>query len=279
MPDVSIVIPCHNGHLFLERAVASALGQDLASKEVIVVDDGSTAPQTLGLLDRLPDGVKVIRQGNRGVAAARNRGFMAAKGRYILPLDCDDWIEPDYARRALELIAGREDAFVYSWIVVFGSYELVMRKDWDPFKHLIANQLAYCILIPRVLWLRIGGYDEEMRLGCEDWELGIRLSLAGAQGLCIPEPFLHYRVAKTGMLQSVTRRHYGKIWRDIQRKHRYAYRIRDLVAGMGKGEWRHLWPFLILYCTHRLLPSGAFTRLYILGVGVRDILRRFRRSA
>lgn len=276
MPDVSIVIPCHNGHPFLERAVASALGQDLASKEIIVVDDGSTAPETRRLLDRLPDGVRVVRQGNRGVAAARNRGFTAARGRYVLPLDCDDWIEPDYARRALELIAGREDAFVYSWIAVFEDYELVLRKDWDPFKQLIRNQLAYCILIPKALWHRLGGYDEAMRLGCEDWELGIRLALAGARGLCIPEPALHYRMAGTGMLQTMTRRSYGEIWRGIQRKHRRAYSIRHLIPAVGERPWQRLGPFLVLYCTHRLLPPEVFTRLFLVGVGVRELLRRLR---
>ena len=276
MPDVSIVIPCHNGHPFLERAVASALGQDLASKEVIVVDDGSTAPETRGLLNRLPDGVRVVRQGNRGVAAARNRGFMEARGRYVLPLDCDDRIEPDYARRALELIAGREDAFVHSWIAVFGDYELVLRKDWDPFKQLIMNQLPYCILMPKALWRRLGGYDEAMRLGCEDWELGIRLALAGARGLCIPEPMLHYRVAGTGMLQTVTRRRYGEIWRSIQRKHRQAYRTRHLIPAVGERPRQRLGPFLVLYCTHRLLPPRVFTRLYLAGVGVRELLRRLR---
>ena len=276
MPDVSIVIPCHNGHPFLERAVASALGQDLASKEVIVVDDGSTAPETQGLLNRLPEGVRVVRQENRGVSAARNRGFMEARGRYVLPLDCDDWIEPDYARRAFELIAGREDAFVHSWIAVFGDYELVVRTDWDPFKQLIRNQLAYCILIPKALWHRLGGYDEAMRLGCEDWELGIRLALAGAQGLCISEPAVHYRTAETGMLRMVTRRRYGEIWRSIQRKHRQAYGIQRLIPAVGERPRQRLGPFLILYCPHRLLPSRVFTWLYLAGSGARKFLRRLR---
>ena len=86
MPDVSIVVPCHNGHAFLSRAVESALRQDLESREVIVVDDGSTAPETLAALDRLPRDVRVVRQDNRGIAAARNRGFEAAGSRYAVLL-------------------------------------------------------------------------------------------------------------------------------------------------------------------------------------------------
>ena len=67
MPDVSIVIPCYNGHAFLAQAVESALRQDLESKEVIVIDDGSTAPETAEALARLPGG------GGYGHTAGKSR--------------------------------------------------------------------------------------------------------------------------------------------------------------------------------------------------------------
>ena len=256
MPDVSIIIPCYNGHAFLAQAVESALRQDLEAKEVIVIDDGSTAPETAEALARLPEEVTVIRQENRGVAAARNRGFEAARGRYVLPLDCDDWIEPDYTRRALELIAGREDAFVYSWLAAFGEYEAVLRKRWDPFGQLIANRLAYCMLIPKALWRRVGGYDETMQLGCEDWDFNIRLGLAGAEGLCLAEPLFHYRVSGDGLMLSTTQRRFGAEWRRIQKKHPDAY---------GWAPFRQLyrlpraWPRLAFYGAHHVLPGPLFT--------------------
>lgn len=280
MPDVSIVVPCHNGHTFLSRAVESALRQDLESKEVIVVDDGSTAPETLAALERLPRDVQVVRQDNRGLAAARNCGFEAAGSRYVLPLDCDDWIAPDYARKALELIAGREDAFVYSWISAFGAYDAVLRKHWNPFEHLIVNGIAYCLLIPRALWRQVGGYDETMRLGCEDWDFSIRLGSAGAEGLCLPEPALHYRVSAEGMHRTVTRLHYGVIWRGIQKKHPDVYTLSGLLertrGKTRKGRRYPTWTLLAFWGTHRLLPNALFMSFFRAAVLLRDSLRRSR---
>ena len=279
-PDVSIIVPCYNGHAFLPQAVASALAQDLESKEVIVIDDGSTAPETAAALARMPEGVAVIRQENRGVAGARNRGFAAARGRYVLPLDCDDWIEPDYARRALELIAGREDAFVYSWTTTFGKYETVLRKRWDPFEQLIANQIASCILIPKALWRRVGGYDETMRTGCEDWDFNIRLGLAGAEGLCLAEPLFHYRLSTAETMHSVAHQHYGVLWRGIQKKHPGVYRISELLrraqARPKEGRRHASWFLLTVYGMHRLLPHGLFSLLFRVAFSLRFRLRAAR---
>ena len=274
-PAVSIVIPCYNGHAFLAQAVESALRQDLESKEVIVIDDGSTAPETAEALARLPEGVEVIRQENCGLSAARNRGFEEARGRYVLPLDCDDWIEPDYARRALELIGGREDAFVYPWVAIFGEYETVLRRRWDPFEQLFINQIECSILVPATLWRRVGGYDETMRLGLEDWDFNIRLGLARAEALCLPEPMLHYRLAAGGMWQSTTRRQYGAIWRGIQKKHPDVYSVRGFWPECGldrkkDGDAAHgsCWHSMartdyyrercLLYCSYRSLSLAAY---------------------
>ena len=281
-PAVSIVIPCYNGHAFLAQAVESALRQDLESKEVIVIDDGSTAPETAEALARLPEGVEVIRQENCGLSAARNRGFEEARGRYVLPLDCDDWIEPDYARRALELIGGREDAFVYPWVAIFGEYETVLRRRWDPFEQLFINQIECSILVPATLWRRVGGYDETMRLGLEDLDFNIRLGLARAEALCLPEPMLHYRLAAGGMWQSTTRRQYGAIWRGIQKKHPDVYSVRGLLARMRARskedtETRRM-ALLAFYGAHRLLPGTLFTLLFLSVSFSRRIRRRTKRT-
>ena len=276
-PDVTIILPCYNGHAFLAQAVASACAQDLEAKEIVVIDDGSTAPQTAAALARLPQEVRVISQQNRGLAAARNRGFQAARARYVLPLDCDDWIEPDYARRALELIAGREHAFVYSWVETFGQYRAVLRKHWDPFVQLFDNRISCSMLIPRTLWQRVGGYDEAMRLGGEDWDFNIRLGLAGAQGLCLPEPMLHYRISATGMWQSLGRRHHDAARRSIQRKHPEIYRlpalVRQLRAHPAQRRRPAAWLLLAFHAAHRLLPPALSSPLLRIASILRHRLR------
>src|SRR5258706_15582836 len=81
---VTVVVTNFNYGRFLEEAVASALGQDGGPPRVLVVDDGSTDPHTLAVLDALPDGVRVHRQANTGVAAARNTGLALADTPYLI---------------------------------------------------------------------------------------------------------------------------------------------------------------------------------------------------
>ncbi|HEX8501613.1 MAG TPA: glycosyltransferase [Pyrinomonadaceae bacterium] len=90
--DVSVVITCYNHAPFLGEAVGSALAQRGPGVEVVVVDDGSTdgsAAVAEGF-----EGVRVIRQRNQGVAAARNAGLRASGGRYVVFLDGDDRLLP-----------------------------------------------------------------------------------------------------------------------------------------------------------------------------------------
>jgi glycosyltransferase involved in cell wall biosynthesis len=266
MPNVSIILPCYNAHAYLDQAVESARAQTFASREIIVINDGSTAPETAEALAALPDDVRVVHQENRGLAGARNRGYQEAAGRYVLPLDCDDWIEPDYVEKAFALIDGREDAFVFPWIDAFEQYEAVLEKHWNLFEQLVANQMPYCMLIPRSLWQKVGGYDEAMRLGYEDWDFNIRLGLSGAEGLGLAEPVFHYRVAASGMLQAVAHQRHGQLWRVIQKKHPDAYGVRGFLGHMrawsGRPKNNATWKLLAFYAAHRLLPDAVFSRLF-----------------
>ena len=183
----------------------------------------------------------------------------------MIPLDCDDWIEPDFARRAFELIAGREDAFVYPWVATFGEYETVQPRRWDPARQPLVNTVCACMLIPKALWRRVGGYDETMRLGCKDWDFNIRLGLAEVEGLCLPEPLFHYRVSAAGMFRSTTQRHFGALWRRIQKKYPDAYGwapFRQLSS-----QWRQLgaWRRLAFYGAHQVLPRPLFKLMHRVG--------------
>jgi heptose III glucuronosyltransferase len=102
-PHLSLVIPVYNVAPFLGRFLDSILAQDLSGMEVIVVDDGSTdaGPEILARHAANCPSMRVIRQDNGGLSAARNTGLDHARGEYVAFADSDDYVEPDYYRQLL----------------------------------------------------------------------------------------------------------------------------------------------------------------------------------
>ena len=101
-PEVSIIIPAYNVAPYIERCLDSAVGQTLASLEVIVIDDGSTDGSAAicdAWAQRHCGRLRVIHQDNAGVSAARNRGIEAARGRYLAFVDADDYVATDFTER------------------------------------------------------------------------------------------------------------------------------------------------------------------------------------
>jgi len=151
-PTISIVIPCYNSGATLPQTLDSLRVQSLQPCEIIVVDDGSTDPATVALLDSLSH-IRLVRQANAGLPAARNAGFAAATGELVLPLDADDWLEPDALEKlAAALAAHPEAAFAFAHIRLEEESHGVLRKHYNFFEQLFLNQMPYCILIRRAEW-------------------------------------------------------------------------------------------------------------------------------
>jgi len=158
---VSVVIPCFNYGQYVLEAVDSVLVSDLRDLEIIVVDDGSTDQATIEILNKLDRSrTRVIRQANAGQAAARNAGIRASRGRYILCLDADDAIAPDYLSKAfLILEADPRLGFVYSHLQVFGDENFVWHKpDYNFFQLLWENHVPTAAVFRKEAWGQVGGY-------------------------------------------------------------------------------------------------------------------------
>lgn len=104
-PIVSIVIPAYNCATTIRQTIASCLAQTLQGIEIIVVDDGST-DATAAVLAEFSGSVCVIRQENRGLAAARNAGLARARGDFIAWLDADDVAEPQRMEIQSRVLSG-----------------------------------------------------------------------------------------------------------------------------------------------------------------------------
>jgi len=103
-PHFSVIIPAYNSAATLGRAIESVRAQTWPAHEIIVVDDGSS-DDTASVAESFGDAVKLIRQANSGVAAARNAGAGVATGNWLTFLDADDWYAHDRIRLHAEWIA------------------------------------------------------------------------------------------------------------------------------------------------------------------------------
>ena len=112
MPKVSVVIPVYNGEATIRTTLETVVGQDFADMEIIAVDDGSIDRSAEILRSFLE--VRVFRQQNQGVSAARNKGIQLAKGDYIAFIDQDDIWEKNKISRQVEIAEASGESYVFS---------------------------------------------------------------------------------------------------------------------------------------------------------------------
>ncbi|MGB7759906.1 MAG: glycosyltransferase [Bryobacteraceae bacterium] len=224
MDLVSIVIPCYNPGEWLLDAVASARAQTYPRIEIVLVDDGTSLADSLDYIrSAATRAERLLEQPNLGLPAARNAGMRAAGGRFVVPLDADDIIEPRYVDECVAAMSAADLAFVYSDCRVFGERQYVdTLPEYNLYNLLDRNFLTYAALIRKNDWELAGGYDESMRLGYEDWEFWLRLGAASRFGRRIPQPLFRYRKRK-GSLYDVALAHDAEIVAYMQGKHPELY--------------------------------------------------------
>lgn len=198
-PIVSIVTPFHDPGAAFRETARCVLQQSLQEWEWIVVNDCSTEPLSLALLDELRESDSRIRvvdhAANRGPGAARNTGFAAARGRYVLMLDSDDQIEPTAAEIWLWYLETHPAAgFVKGFTVNFDGETYLWEGGFhDGARFLEANQVQTTSMIRRQVHAAAGGFDEVNRGGLEDWDFWLRCAAAGYWGDTVPEYLDWYR--------------------------------------------------------------------------------------
>jgi glycosyltransferase involved in cell wall biosynthesis len=206
---VSIIIPCFNDGKYLREAVQSVVQHpDQTAYEIIIVNDGSSDSLTLEVLRELErEGFRVIHQGNRGLGAARNTGIKASRGSYILPLDSDNKIRPDYMTAGVRVLESHPRlGVVYSDAEYFGAKTGRWNVAELSFSRLVqGNYIDACAVFRRNAWEEVGGYDEAMPvMGWEDWDFWLRVALKN-WGFChINEVLFDYRVREKSMISKTS---------------------------------------------------------------------------
>jgi glycosyltransferase involved in cell wall biosynthesis len=210
-PLVSIVITSYNYAHYLPLAIDSALGQDYAPLEVLVLDNAST-DDTPAVLERYaadPRFRAVRNETNIGLTQNHNKGLVEARGEYILFLSADDALTPGCIARAMRYYDEHPDvdliyASAYFMDVeskIFSSRQMTGQPlctyagGRNELAAILSEGCYMCtptMLVPRAIWERYGGFDESMHGA--DWEISARWASKGLRFAYIPEAFAIVRI-------------------------------------------------------------------------------------
>lgn len=202
--SVSFVIPCYNKAETITRAVESVVNQTIPIDEIILVDDGST-DDSLEVIEGLTltyENVFAVAQDNAGVAHARNAGIRNTRSKYVVCLDADDWVDPNFAEVCMaELEADRTLGMAYTKLkTVFPNGDSQISRwpaEFDYNAQLRGkNQVPTCAMFRREAWVRSGGFRQRYAptgAGSEDAAFWTMLGALGYEGkLAVNEALFNY---------------------------------------------------------------------------------------
>ena len=265
MEKVSVIIPCYNSGETIEQTVKSVEKQTWSNIDLIIVNDGSDDGYTLNVLSKLTN-ARIFHQKNSGLSSARNKGLANAKGNYVFFLDADDWIEIDAISKMMEFMKFSNSSIIFSDTILEGESKGLRKKNYNFFEQLFINHIPYCFLIEKKIFEKVGNYDEEMKVGYEDWEFNIRLARAGFFPKRIKQPLFHYRVSKSGMLNSISKNYHFETFDYIKNKHLEIYTFSNLF--MNYLRWRkkkmnyNILLYILIYCMINLLSIKLSNKIF-----------------
>jgi GT2 family glycosyltransferase len=169
------------------------------------------------------------------MSSARNFGVAHAKGKYIATLDADDYFHPSFFAKAIRVLDREENvAVVTSYIQLFGKFKKLSKpRGGNEFNFLFSNQCPACAMVRKSCWDKVGGYDESMVYGYEDWEFYIRITQQGWTVHVIPETLFYYRQTDKSTHKNFTLKHRPALVNYIVDKHQewYLQKLKELITG------------------------------------------------
>ena len=212
--DISVVIPLYNKASTIYTTLISVLAQSVRPREVIVIDDGST-DGSAEIVERMivnEPHVKLVRQVNAGVSAARNRAIEMAQGEWVALLDGDDIWSPEYLKAVHEMIERWPECGAYGtgFYVEDNMRSIVGSTPKQTGKvDFFTESMHRYVLIPsattlrRDLVLRLGGFPVGMRMG-EDQYLWTKIARE-AEVAFWAQPMIIYQKSASNRSASIYR--------------------------------------------------------------------------
>ncbi|MDE5842483.1 MAG: glycosyltransferase family 2 protein [Muribaculaceae bacterium] len=179
LPKVAVLMPAYKQAEYIREALDSLQAQTYTDWECAVVDDGS--PDAVATIveeySRRDARIRFYHTPNHGVSAARNYAASVTSAPFIIPLDADDTFEPEYIQECIDILRNNPDVrVVYSHWQFFGATSYTPPLVYTDYRDLLMTNRIFCsAMYRRADFERIGGYDENIPFGFEDWEFWIRL--------------------------------------------------------------------------------------------------------
>lgn len=230
-PLVSIIVPCYSQAHFLSEALQSVMEQSYSNWECIVVNDGSpddterVAKQWLEKDSRF----QYLYKENGGLSSARNAGIKKSKGAFIVVLDADDILHPDYLIKLVPVLEEDDTKGIVSCYskFFFKNQKNIINELKPSGTHyqdlMFENKLIATSLFRKKCWEEVGGYDESMKKGFEDWEFWLNITKRDWEFQFVEEFLFYYRKAKKSMLVDAINLHAEVNMEYIFRKHQDIY--------------------------------------------------------
>lgn len=209
MPKVSVIIPAYNAMTYLPVTLASVLRQTFTDLEVLIIDDGSSDNLEQWFTELIDPRVKLIRQENQGVAAARNTGIANAQGEYIAFLDADDLWEPTKLEKQVSCLENNPQvALVHTNMGLIDwqgkSLGRVIKSpaEGDALKKILQQNtvVTSSVMIRKFCLEKVGVFDINLR-SSEDWDLWVRIAASYPLAV-IKEPLGYYRLHNNNMTKN-----------------------------------------------------------------------------
>lgn len=260
----SIVIPVYNRPKLVSKAIASVLGQSISSFELIIVDDAST-DETLQIVKKFDDTrIKIISLNeNGGNAKARNVGWRAANGEWVVYLDSDDWLESNYLDNLIKSISSHQKAdFFWSGVRFVSEIGVILKEEiWTPKGELPGDTFfdelrigTNCgVAFRRELLIKFNGFNEELKASV-DREFFLRIS-RGSFGKEIPIALVNCLL---GSHDSVRKNYKAQADAYNRLVHLYSNEIE--ATSDRKKWWYHKSMWLALYCKDFALAKDLLKR-------------------
>ncbi|MEP0918316.1 glycosyltransferase family 2 protein [Leptolyngbya sp. DQ-M1] len=206
--NTSVIIPAHNAANTIAHALKSLQNQSYSNWKAIVVDDGSTdETYTIAVQLAAEDSrIQVVQQSQQGVSSARNTGIDLARSAWLLFLDADDWIAPNYLEEMTAAIESDPslDAVCCGWVQITLEGTEIYRRQAPALDNLfeIASGrspfIIHACLIRREVVLSVGGFDAS-RQTCEDWDLWQRIARSTVRFGAVNKVMAFYRMRSNSL--------------------------------------------------------------------------------